>query len=142
MVAVTNEFGATIDRAPSKVTVYRSSKGGGRFVKRKLKTAVAFDYDVGAYQIVIPPRPFFRNMIKKNAPTWGDAIGKILKATKYDVAQTLGDMGARIQRQLMESIDAMVDPKNADSTIAKKKFSKPLIDSGKMRNSVAFEVKS
>lgn len=89
-----------------------------------------------------PPRPFFRIMIKTKAPAWGSDISKVLKATKYDVAQTLGHMGARIQRQLMQSITDLVDPPNAPSTIARKGFSQPLIDTGTMRNSVAFEVTS
>lgn len=90
----------------------------------------------------IHPRPYFRNMIAENAPAWGDDVAKVLKATNYDGNQTLSLMGERIKGQLQDSIRNTNDPRNAESTIAKKGFDNPLIDTGHMLNSVDYEVKS
>jgi hypothetical protein len=90
----------------------------------------------------IPPRPYFRNMIAENAPMWGDDIAKVLKATNYDGNQTLSLMGERINGQLQDSIRNTNDPRNAASTIAKKGFDNPLIDSGHLLSSSSYEVKS
>lgn len=145
-IAAQNEWGATIQREPSTVTIYRLPKAGGgylrkgRFVKRSLKKAVASTHAVGAYEITIPPRPFFRNMIKAKAPGWGDDIAKLLKSTAFDVRRVLDQMGERIKGQLQQSIRDTDSPPNAPSTVAKKGFNKPLIDTGFMWNQVDYEV--
>jgi len=87
-----------------------------------------------------PPRPFFRNMIAKNSPQWSDQVRKVLAATDYDVRLTLERMGFLLDRQLVESIDALTSPPLAPATIARKGFDKPLVDSGVMRNSVSHRV--
>ena len=79
-------------------------------------------------------------MIKANAPTWGDAIAKLLKSTDYKARKTLNSMGALIKGQLQQSINDLTSPANAKSTIAKKGASKPLIDTGYMWNSVDYRV--
>jgi len=146
MVAFQNEFGATITRAPSSVTIYRIPKAGGgylrkgRFVKRTLKSAVASTHAVGSYTITIPPRPFFRSMIKAKGATWGADIVEALKASGYRVDITLQHMGELIAGQLRQSIRDTNSPPNAPSTIRKKGASKPLVDSGVMLNSVDYEV--
>ncbi len=144
-IAAINEFGATINREPSSVTIYRIPKSGGgflrggKFVKRRLKSAVASTHAVGAYSITIPPRPFFRNMIKAKAPTWGDDIAKVLKASTYNVERTLKNMGELISGQLRQSIRDTNSPPNAPSTIARKKAAKPLVDTRFMFNQVDYE---
>lgn len=87
-----------------------------------------------------PPRPFFRNMIKANAPSWGDDVGKVLKATNFDASRTLGLMGERIVGQLRQSIRDLTSPPLAPSTVRRKGFSKPLVETGVMLNSADYEV--
>jgi len=87
-----------------------------------------------------PPRPFFRNMIKANAPTWGDDVGKVLKATSFDASRTLGLMGERIVGQLRQSIRDLTSPPLARSTVRRKGFDKPLVETGVMLNSADYEV--
>lgn len=146
MVAAVQEFGATIDHPAGMNTIYRKrSKDNthflkkGRFVKRSQSNYMS-EHAHDAYSITIPPRPFFRNMIKKNGPTWGVSIAKILKQTGFDTTKTLAQMGELIKRQLQLSINELVTPPNAPSTIAKKKASKPLIDTGEMWKSVDYKV--
>lgn len=87
------------------------------------------------------PRPFFRNMIAKNSDSWPGAIAQNLKANNYDTKAVLDLAGDGIKGQLQQSIQDTNSPPLAASTIAKKGFSKPLIDQGIMFNKVNWEVK-
>ncbi|WP_338561885.1 hypothetical protein [Erwinia sp. E_sp_B04_7] len=88
-----------------------------------------------------PPRPFFRNMIAEKSPEWSDDIGKIALAVNYDATTLFSLMGERIKDQLQGSIREFSDPALAPSTIARKGFSKPLIETSHMLNSVDYDVK-
>ena len=89
----------------------------------------------------IPPRPFFRDMIKQKSPDWSAALANFIKYTGFDARTALSDMGEGIQGQLQMSIRDWKDPPNAASTVAKKGFDKPLIDTAQMLRSVDYEVK-
>lgn len=88
-----------------------------------------------------PPRPFFRRMIGEKSPQWGDDIGKIAVAVKYDASTLFPLMGERIKEQLQGSIREFTDPALAPSTVARKGFDKPLIETSHMLNSVDYDVK-
>ena len=145
-VAAINEFGATVQREPGETTIYRkvSADGthflrGGRFVKAS-QSNFPSTHAHGAYTITIPPRPFFRTMIKERAKTWPAAIEANLKATAYDAAKTLALMGEIIKGQLQQAIQDFRVPGNAPSTIRKKGFDKPLVHTRVMWRSVDFKV--
>ena len=87
-----------------------------------------------------PPRPFFRRMVKAKQKEWPGAIGALLKANNYDAKTTLTLAGDAISGQLRQSINDLVDPPLAPSTIARKGFSKPLIDTSLMIKSVTYQV--
>jgi hypothetical protein len=89
-----------------------------------------------------PPRPFFRRMIAKHVGEWPRAIGDLLKANGYDAEKALDLTGAAVAGQLRQSIVDLVDPPLAPSTIRRKGFSKPLVASGHLLQSVDFEVKT
>lgn len=88
----------------------------------------------------IPPRPFFRTMIEKQSPTWGRLAQALLKNTKFSSQLTLQGMGLKIAEQLQMSIVNFKDPGNAESTIERKGFDNPLLDSHNMVNSVEYQV--
>ena len=88
------------------------------------------------------PRPFFRNMIHAKSPTWGRALAKNLVATHYDAHRTLNLMGAGVKDQLVSSINAFTSPALKASTIRRKGFAKPLIDTALMLNSAGYAVQS
>ena len=88
-----------------------------------------------------PPRPFFRNMIAANQGGWGAALGKTLKASNFNTEQAFSLMGDGMKGQLQKSIQQLDSPPLSPKTIARKGFSKPLIDTGHMFNSVDYEVK-
>ena len=101
---------------------------------------VAAIQDFGAPSRGIPPRPFFRNMVAEKSPTWGDSTAKLLMANDYDAVKTLEQVGAGIGGQLVQSIKDTNEPELAESTVARKGFKKPLVDTGHMQNSVSWEV--
>lgn len=85
-----------------------------------------------------PPRPFFNNMVAKNSPRWGEAMGQILNANDFDEDKTLGLMGQLMQGQLQQEIIDTNSPPNAPYTIDMKNgASKVLVDSGVMLGSVS-----
>jgi len=91
---------------------------------------------------VQPPRPFFRSMIADRKDEWPDAIADLLKANDFDAVKALDLAGAAIAGQLRQSIVDLLIPPLAASTIRRKGFDKPLIDTGHMLQSVDHEVKT
>lgn len=89
-----------------------------------------------------PPRPFFRRLIAAKSKEWAKASGELLVNNGYDVPKTLGMVGEGVKGQLQQSIRDLVSPALAQSTIDRKGFSKPLIDTGHMLNSVDYVVKT
>ena len=147
MVAMINEFGATISREAGQVTIYRkTNKAGtgfarkGRFVKQR-ESNFASTHAHGAYEIKIPPRPFFRTMISQNQASWAPTTARLLMQG-MSTDQVMDLMGQEIAGQLRASIIAMNSPPNAPSTIRKKGFNDPLIDTGYMLSRVDYEVES
>jgi hypothetical protein len=88
----------------------------------------------------IPARPFFSDMIANRSPEWGDRFAKVLRLCDYDTDVALARMGEGIAGQLRRSITDTNAPPLAPSTIARKGFDKPLVDTGHMLASVDKEV--
>ncbi len=103
---------------------------------------IAAIQDYGAPSVGIPPRPFFRNMVAAKKEEWPAAIAALLKANGYDALRTLQQTGEAISGQLRQSIVDTNEPPLAESTIRRKGFSKPLVDTGHMLNSVSYEVQA
>lgn len=99
---------------------------------------VAFWQEYGT--IKIPPRPFFRNAITKNAKKWVDTLETALKSTDGNFKKAFGILGEVAVGDIKTSITNLGSPPNAPATIKSKKSSNPLIDTGLMRNSVTYEV--
>jgi len=87
-----------------------------------------------------PPRPFFRTMIAKDSPQWPGDLGNALIASDGFGTKALSLMGEEIKDQLVQSINDFTTPGLAKSTIRRKGFKKPLIDTGHMLRSVDFRV--
>lgn len=107
-----------------------------------LVAMVAAIQDFGAPSRGIPPRPFFRNAVASNKDAWPDELARVLVAEDYDAERTLSHMGARIAGEIQESIEQTNSPPLAPATIARKGFDKPLIDTGRMIQSVTYKVKT
>lgn len=87
-----------------------------------------------------PPRPFFRQMIETEKPTWGPKLAAAYKHTGGDGRAALALMGEDIDGALKQSINDFTTPGLAESTIERKGFDKPLIDTAVMLNSTGSKV--
>ena len=113
---------------------------GGKYEDGESVPGVAYQNEFGLVTNNQPPRPFFRRMISSESPTWPDKISKLIKTGKYTGNQILEMMGHDIEGALRQSILDLQDPPLSPITIAKKGFSKPLIDTKLMLNSVVSKV--
>ena len=84
--------------------------------------------------------PFFTQMIAEKAPGWGETLAQFLRDTDYDVPKALAGLGTEIAGQLQQAIHDTNAPALEPSTIARKGFAKPLIDTGTMFKFVSYEV--
>lgn len=125
-VAFWNEFG-TKGRAPKGIAPHAEAVAEGERREPQLRGGS-------------PPRPFFRNMIAAKSPEWADHLKQAFAAANGDGARALGLMGEEIQGDVEQSINELTVPPLAPSTIRRKGFAKPLIDTSLMVKSVTYKV--
>jgi len=139
-----NKFQAQLQKMAGAVTSAERVRVGfmesARYPDGKPVAMIAAIQEFGAPRAGIPPRPFMRNMIAAKSPEWGPATGALLIANGYDAQKTLRMVGEAIAGQLRQSIVDTNEPPLADSTIRRKGFAKPLVDTGHMQNSIDYEV--
>ena len=148
-LAAIHEFGITINVAARTQTVYHkiSASGdflkGGRFVKAK-RSNFARDVSVGAHYIVIPSRPMMRRTFEEKQQPWRTMaqaqVGLVIDGKK-GVDTALATIGNVMERDIKAKIATGPFLPNAPSTIRRKKSARPLIDSGRMRQSVRYIVR-
>lgn len=103
--------------------------------------------DVAAWNelgtVNMPSRPFLRKSVDENE----GKINSFLKSKKKDLIrgvsaeQVLKEIGIFQKDLIQEKITDGSFAPNAESTVKKKGSSKPLIDTGRMRQSVNYEIK-
>lgn len=99
---------------------------------------VAFWNEFGT--VKAPARPFFRNAIAKHSGEWGAQLAAALKASNFSAKTAMGVMGEVIKGQVVQSITDTNTPPLAPSTVKRKGFDKPLIDTGVMQRAVDYVV--
>ena len=91
----------------------------------------------------IPERSFIRSTDKENMSRWFDKIVAGQKAI-YDgtstVKKVLTDIGIDAQKKIRSKILNMSTPPNAESTIKKKGFDNPLVDTGILVTKIKYKV--
>ena len=113
---------------------------GAKYPDGKSVAMIAAINEYGAPSRGQPPRPFFRNMIALHSAEWPTAIAGLLRSNDLDAGRALDAAGHGIAGQLKQSIVDLTRPPLAASTIRRKGFDKPLIQTGHMLNSVDHEV--
>lgn len=91
----------------------------------------------------IPARPALSIAFQRKAPQLSTVLEKAIKAVaegRSDAERAAGLVGAYAVGQVQETISEGVPPPNAPYTIEKKSSSKPLIDTGKLRQSITYKV--
>jgi phage gpG-like protein len=103
------------------------------------------DFEQGGRRVVIPARSFLRATVDEK----GDAIGQVIDRAVDDVAElrkraatAMSDIGLEIQGMIQQRIADGIGPPLQPATIKRKKSSKPLIDTGQLRQSITFVVKA
>lgn len=86
----------------------------------------------------IPPRPVYRLVQAKYGAKWTSAFDTLVKQDA--TLKSLGRLGELIKGQIVREYIAISDPPNAPSTVAKKGFNKPLVDTGTMWRSVDWSI--
>jgi hypothetical protein len=105
--------------------------------KRIGMVATANEY--GVPENNVPPRPFMRDTVITRKPKWLKIVKEVLTES-LDVDRTFRILGDVIADDVSQMITAYAKPENAPSTIAKKGFNDPLVDTGLMRDSVGWKV--
>ena len=144
---------------------------GAKYPSGESVAKIAAIQEFGAPKRGIPPRPFFRNMIKQKSPEWPAAVAALLKSNGYDAKTTLDQTGQVIAAQLQESITNTNEPPLSPVTLMLRKMigpngtvkgyyqvveararvaagespggvsTKPLVWTGKLQNSISYTVK-
>lgn len=86
-----------------------------------------------------PPRPFMRYTVIKNKPKWLSILQDILPQN-MDIKRSLNILGDVVADDVSQMITAFAVPPNRPSTIARKGFNDPLVETGLMRDSVGWKV--
>lgn len=126
----------------------------------KMRVEVGFNESSGGYEDGIttaqvaawneygtehsPSRPFMRQTIKDHKGDIEKRAAVALRSAatnRGDVQTVLNQIGACTKAYMQDEIRNGGWTPNAPSTIAKKGSSKPLIDSGHMRQSIVYEIK-
>lgn len=104
---------------------------------------IAAIHEFGAPSVGIPERPFLRTSIDKNRPRYKALNRQTLAGVVRGagtVEQALGLLGEAAKADVQKEIASGAFAPLKASTIRRKKSSKPLIDSGQLRQSVAWEI--
>jgi len=112
----------------------------GFFQPKQATVANILEY--GAPAANIPPRPFMRLSVAQQEGIWVNFLSKRLGKgddTKTALEVVGGMMRLAISRNVLAGIQFT---RNADRTIAKKGFNRPLWETGAMYRAVAFKVYS
>ena len=98
------------------------------------------DTSLGGY---IPPRPFMRDTAVNYEDQIGDYMVSIVDDMMFlglDVKQVLTQVGDNYSDMTKTTIERFSNPPNSVETIAMKGRNDPLVDTGKMKDSVKFKV--
>ena len=90
-----------------------------------------------------PSRPFMRLAIDKNRDKTNALVVKLAKMIvdgKMTPLRALGLLGETVKGNMVKIINSGVSPVNKKSTIDRKGSSKPLIDTGQLKNSIDWEI--
>ena len=132
--------GAAADEGPGAAAGEGSGAKNGKKEPADIADIATWN-EVGAGSI--PKRPFMRQSVERNT----DKISAMCKAQLHRIARGEADaqdilqkLGAMQKGFIENQIEVGEFVENAKSTIARKKSEKPLIDTGRMRQSVNFTI--
>lgn len=146
-VAAIHEFGGTITQQADTVTINRKLKrdgsfaNGGRFVKRK-KANFSSTHVRRARTIKIPQRSFLRATVDEKKTEISklatNAVKSVIEGADPEAAMRIVGLG--VEGMVKKKITTGPFAPNAPSTVKRKRSSRPLIDTGHMRQSIRYNI--
>lgn len=155
-LAYIHTYGGTIRIPERQQSIFRliDSEGGfrrnGRFVRRSISNFET-THTVPAHDVSIPPRPFLEPGIAAAQPKitarLGNAAAAALEGDLAAVENQLHAAGLEAQNSVRAVINAGIDPALSPATIADRQRrgrtgTVPLIDTGQLRNSITYVIRS
>lgn len=119
-------------------------EGSPKNKKKKVLFVTVFDKAVwNEFGEGVPERSFLRSTFEERSPAWEEwgrkQLGEVVDG-KRDIAQALARIGAEAQGDVMMKIEEGPFVPNSETTIRRKKSSRPLIDTGQLRQSIRYLV--
>ena len=160
MLATVHEFGAVIrpkkqyltiplmkkyqGKSPREFDLFflRAKSGNSFLVLEKGKNELEFAYML-VKEVNIPERSFLRSTFDEKEKEWFQYSLMLLKQLmigKTTAREMCEKLGARMQKDIQRKMREIKTPPNSPSTIAKKGSNNPLIDTGRLRQSVVYKV--
>lgn len=121
-----------------------SADDGGASVKRTV-LEIATIHEFGAPAAGIPARSFLRATVDEQQSAIRADQHKLavdFLSGKIGISVALDRLGARVAAKIKERIARGIEPPLAARTVARKKSTKPLVDTGQLRSSITWEVET
>lgn len=93
----------------------------------------------------IPERSFIRSTVDQNFEDYVEkskTLQNKVVMQELDVKKALSILGEQIQSDIVNAINTGIEPENSPTTIAIKGSSKPLVDSGQLKQSIRYQVEN
>lgn len=93
----------------------------------------------------IPERSFIRATVDQNFEDYVEkskTLQNKVVMQELDVKKALSILGEQIQADIVNAINTGIEPENSPTTIAAKGSSKPLVDSGQLKQSIRYQVEN
>lgn len=138
-LAGVHEFGATIKTRGDRFVIH--GDGEARLVDRDFIGPV--HGNVGERTIVIPERSFIRSTMIEKSSSYVDFVKRLallIVDGKLEPDKAIRLLGEKVKADIQNKITSGIAPPNAESTIAKKGSSKPLIDHGTLLGAISYVV--
>ena len=123
----------------SKKYPYGRARRFGKSPARPIASVAAAN-EYGVPERNVPPRPFMKRTVDGNARKWATYVrNELPKMEPMDLRIMAVRVAGLAINDTKRTIDELMYPPNAPSTIRNKGFNNPLIDTGTMRDTVTWD---
>jgi phage gpG-like protein len=133
---------AKLEKGPHvAVGILQDDKVNDNFTMVDLATV----HEYGSKDGRIPSRSFIRSTCDAKRQDHIRLMAKLQDqfiTGELSMKQALASLGEVVSKDIIQTINRGIDPANKSATIKRKKSSKPLIDTGRLKGSVTHEVRT
>lgn len=133
-----------INRLANEPAVFVGVRGDAGSVDGVPLLLIASANEFGTSDGHVPERSYIRSTVDERRATYLATLSKIVGDEvdgKQLAVKGLDRLGVRAVADVQRKITSLKEPPNTAGTIRKKGSSNPLIDTGRLRQSIAYEVK-